>query len=135
VNNRLGFGCGTDPSSKLKYDTDVGRVCDAGLSECRVWGWVHGDDMGRSSRGREGADSCRRVSRGRGEGTDPGGDEVRARSVDRSGPCKIPSGSTSIAVGFSPDIARSWTDTQILRSAIGEGGRVVREEMEVREFP
>jgi hypothetical protein len=63
--------------------------------------------MGRSSRGREGADSCRRVSRGRGEGTDPGGDEVRAISGVDSGTCKIPSGSTSTAFGFSPDIARS----------------------------
>jgi hypothetical protein len=80
----------------------------------------------------KGAEAIRWANLGFGDGTEPSG-EIGLSFSSVGGPgCKL-SGSTSRSLGFLPDTAPTWAER--LRCAIGEGGRVVKEEMEVSEFP
>jgi len=79
-----------------------------------------------------GADAIRWPNLGFGEGTEPGVDVGRSFSSVGGSGCRL-SGSTSRSLGFLPDTATTWADR--LRWAIGEEGKVVKEEIEVSEFP
>ena len=91
-----------------------------------------GEDAGRGNRGRRGAEAIRWANLGFGEGTEPSGDIGLSFSLVGGSGCRL-SGSTSRSPGTLPDTAPTWPER--LRWTTGEGGRVVKEEIEVSEFP
>lgn len=91
-----------------------------------------GEDAGRGNRGRVGAEATRWANLGFGDGTEPSGDIGLSISAVGGSGCK-PSGSTFSSLGVLPDTAPTWAERP--RCAIGEAGRVVKEEIEVSEFP